>query len=94
MPHNEAEKKVLLAKLGGVAHTMRYTKSLDLEKKNDSHSESRLILIYPVILNHAYFPLSMTAIRDYLGEKVAFIFAWRSAWLSRSLLAPILFGKL
>ena len=35
---------------------------------------------------------SVTSIREYLGEKVGFSFAWRSAWLSCGLTIPTILG--
>ena len=44
---------------------------------------------------HHRFPIqSVTAIREYLGEKVAFAFAWRAAWLSWGLTIPAIMGWL
>lgn len=37
---------------------------------------------------------SVTSVRDYLGEKVAFAFAWRAAWLSWGLTIPAILGRL
>ncbi len=42
---------------------------------------------------HPHFPIqSVTAIREYLGEKVGFAFAWRAAWLSWGLTIPAIAG--
>ena len=36
---------------------------------------------------------SVSWIREYLGEKVGFCFAWRAAWLSWGLTVPAIFGR-
>ncbi|KAL5272377.1 hypothetical protein ACHWQZ_G000545 [Mnemiopsis leidyi] len=42
---------------------------------------------------HYKYPIqSVTSVRDYLGEKVAFAFAWRAAWLSWGLTIPAILG--
>ncbi|XP_063674003.1 anoctamin-3-like isoform X2 [Bolinopsis microptera] len=42
--------------------------------------------------HHRYPIQSVTAFREYFGEKVAFAFAWRAAWLSWGLTIPALIG--
>ena len=43
---------------------------------------------------HNRYPIqSVTSVREYLGEKVAFAFAWRAAWLSWGLTIPAILGE-
>ena len=44
-------------------------------------------------LNKSRFTMRITPLMNYLGEKIAFAFAWRSAWLSNALGLPMILGK-
>ena len=44
-------------------------------------------------LNKSRFTMPITPLMNYLGEKIAFAFAWRSAWLSNALGLPMILGK-
>ena len=70
-------KKKGYVKKSFVPHSDRDIQSFE-EKRKEKHQR------YPI--------QSVTAFREYFGEKVAFAFAWRAAWLSWGLTIPAVIG--